>query len=384
MFSLHCHFCEHVNPVGAKFCSDCGVSLNLRPCKACAAASELAAAACRVCGAALAPVTIESTSARPWSDLESDLAALESELAIATAKARARQPAVQAPARQAVPHASGPAPARIEALRADAPTGTGGDARPPASQAEGAPAAPARGASGRTSWFVMVGMLTGVAILMGIYALHREPIGAASSYGGGAPASADRALQAVAAVGSSPSDRSEAGTATAGGQRAAAIAAARSGAVQESGAAQDSAVVHESGAAQDSAVVRDSAVVAMPHSKSATQALEATAATGPAVAVAPMPADASRAFSSHAVPIRLERAVTKDAGPGKRRAIGRSDRPMASGGSSGQGAPIHTMQPSRSRVTDAAATSRPFETRVCSESVAALGLCQPQLTAGTK
>jgi hypothetical protein len=52
MFPHQCLFCDHVNPVGAKFCNDCGSPLHLKPCKQCEAINDHAAQNCYRCGAA--------------------------------------------------------------------------------------------------------------------------------------------------------------------------------------------------------------------------------------------------------------------------------------------------------------------------------------------
>ena len=47
-----CPYCEHSNPVEAKFCNDCGSPLHLKPCPACATLADSRAEACASCGAA--------------------------------------------------------------------------------------------------------------------------------------------------------------------------------------------------------------------------------------------------------------------------------------------------------------------------------------------
>ncbi len=47
-----CPYCEHSNPVEAKFCNDCGSPLHLKPCPACATLADSGAEACPSCGAA--------------------------------------------------------------------------------------------------------------------------------------------------------------------------------------------------------------------------------------------------------------------------------------------------------------------------------------------
>ena len=44
-----CPFCEHINPVDAKFCNDCGAVLHLVPCPKCGAVNDVAATACYRC-----------------------------------------------------------------------------------------------------------------------------------------------------------------------------------------------------------------------------------------------------------------------------------------------------------------------------------------------
>jgi ribosomal protein L40E len=50
MLGVHCLSCEHENPVGAKFCADCGSPLNLKLCKQCEAINESTAQRCYKCG----------------------------------------------------------------------------------------------------------------------------------------------------------------------------------------------------------------------------------------------------------------------------------------------------------------------------------------------
>lgn len=51
MSTLSCRFCAHRNPPGAKFCSDCGSPLALKPCPKCEAITDVDAELCRQCGA---------------------------------------------------------------------------------------------------------------------------------------------------------------------------------------------------------------------------------------------------------------------------------------------------------------------------------------------
>ena len=49
MFPNICPFCEHGNPVDAKFCSACGGALHLVPCPRCGAVSDVTAITCYQC-----------------------------------------------------------------------------------------------------------------------------------------------------------------------------------------------------------------------------------------------------------------------------------------------------------------------------------------------
>lgn len=68
-----CRFCEHGNPEGAKFCSECGGCLHLLPCPSCGAVTDVSAVTCYQCKAplpwhnttAVAPVTAVAEVARP-------------------------------------------------------------------------------------------------------------------------------------------------------------------------------------------------------------------------------------------------------------------------------------------------------------------------------
>lgn len=53
MASLTCSFCNHANPVGAKFCNECGSPLGLRPCAHCDAINDVDAKYCHHCGTLL-------------------------------------------------------------------------------------------------------------------------------------------------------------------------------------------------------------------------------------------------------------------------------------------------------------------------------------------
>ena len=51
MSTSSCRFCPHVNPAGAKFCSECGSPLHVKPCPKCEAICDLSAGTCYQCGA---------------------------------------------------------------------------------------------------------------------------------------------------------------------------------------------------------------------------------------------------------------------------------------------------------------------------------------------
>ena len=52
MSQISCSFCTNPNPPEAKFCTQCGSPLGLKPCPACEAVNAAAAERCRQCGAA--------------------------------------------------------------------------------------------------------------------------------------------------------------------------------------------------------------------------------------------------------------------------------------------------------------------------------------------
>jgi ribosomal protein L40E len=66
-----CPFCDHRNPVGARFCNDCSSQLDLKPCKQCDAVNHQSATNCYKCGAALRTLftTTEATQALPAAEL---------------------------------------------------------------------------------------------------------------------------------------------------------------------------------------------------------------------------------------------------------------------------------------------------------------------------
>ena len=66
MSVTQCRFCDHVNPAGAKFCSECGGALHLLPCPRCGAVSQVTAAVCYQCQAKLPwPAAETPASASP-------------------------------------------------------------------------------------------------------------------------------------------------------------------------------------------------------------------------------------------------------------------------------------------------------------------------------
>ena len=66
--TLHCSFCEHPNPVGAKFCNDCGSPLRLKPCARCDAINDLDATHCHQCGADFDEGLVASEADMPAAD----------------------------------------------------------------------------------------------------------------------------------------------------------------------------------------------------------------------------------------------------------------------------------------------------------------------------
>lgn len=48
-----CRFCDHSNPEGAKFCTECGGCLHLLPCPNCGAVTDVTASTCYQCQATL-------------------------------------------------------------------------------------------------------------------------------------------------------------------------------------------------------------------------------------------------------------------------------------------------------------------------------------------
>ena len=60
MSSSKCIFCQHSNPIGAKYCNECAAPLHLKPCQQCDAVNDRSALNCYKCGADL-PVEAKST-----------------------------------------------------------------------------------------------------------------------------------------------------------------------------------------------------------------------------------------------------------------------------------------------------------------------------------
>lgn len=67
MFGLQCLFCDHDNPVAAKYCMECGSQLNLKLCMQCEAINDRTAQRCHNCGIAFParPATEKSRTAEP-------------------------------------------------------------------------------------------------------------------------------------------------------------------------------------------------------------------------------------------------------------------------------------------------------------------------------
>jgi hypothetical protein len=82
MSVTQCRFCDHVNPAGSKFCSECGGALHLLPCPRCGAVSEVTASHCYQCQAKL-----------PWHIADMPVGASPSVVA-AKASIRWRSPAI--------------------------------------------------------------------------------------------------------------------------------------------------------------------------------------------------------------------------------------------------------------------------------------------------
>jgi hypothetical protein len=77
-----CRFCEHGNPEGAKFCTECGGCLHLLPCPSCGAVTDVTASTCYQCQAAL-----------PWHN-EGAVAAAPAVVDVAQPAARRRAPVI--------------------------------------------------------------------------------------------------------------------------------------------------------------------------------------------------------------------------------------------------------------------------------------------------
>lgn len=182
MFALRCLFCDHGNPVGAKFCNSCGSSLSLMPCAACAAVNDRAAACCRQCRQALAPAPVEASDSDLWPDLESELAALETELAVAAAKNRARRTVAKAAVTPVSEAGDTPADEPSEA-RGEWSAGTPLAAETSAAGtllSERPEPEPGRTVRRRSSWIASAAAAIGTAAVAG-YLLHRGPTGAAQA-----------------------------------------------------------------------------------------------------------------------------------------------------------------------------------------------------------
>ena len=65
MLALQCLFCDHDNPVAAKYCMECGSQLNLRLCKQCEAINDRTAQSCHNCGTAFAAQPVAEQSRTP-------------------------------------------------------------------------------------------------------------------------------------------------------------------------------------------------------------------------------------------------------------------------------------------------------------------------------
>ena len=85
---LMCPYCDHRNPVGAKFCNDCAWPLHLKPCNRCNAVNDQAATHCYSCNAAFttSPGTPEATPAVPSASIPPSRATREDEAFTAAVK----------------------------------------------------------------------------------------------------------------------------------------------------------------------------------------------------------------------------------------------------------------------------------------------------------
>ena len=60
---MRCQHCQHENPLGGKFCAECGTRLEIR-CPACGTANVAANDTCRACGGPLTPPGMRPVSER--------------------------------------------------------------------------------------------------------------------------------------------------------------------------------------------------------------------------------------------------------------------------------------------------------------------------------
>jgi hypothetical protein len=100
-----CCFCSHANPVGAKFCNECGSPMNMRPCAHCDAVTPRGAGECHACHAPLEGVAygmreLATPTERIMADADAMLAALKRDLEMA-----ARPPAQEVAALPEAPTA---------------------------------------------------------------------------------------------------------------------------------------------------------------------------------------------------------------------------------------------------------------------------------------
>src|SRR5712691_7128008 len=63
---MHCSQCQQANPVGAKFCNECGAPLS-RPCHACSQVNPPQAKFCNACGTSLGGDVTGTSPSRPAS-----------------------------------------------------------------------------------------------------------------------------------------------------------------------------------------------------------------------------------------------------------------------------------------------------------------------------
>lgn len=64
MFAVDCPYCQHANKPGARFCTDCGAPLHLKPCPKCGKVDDVTVRQCSGCGAAFPPIKLAPPAER--------------------------------------------------------------------------------------------------------------------------------------------------------------------------------------------------------------------------------------------------------------------------------------------------------------------------------